>query len=327
MDLLKVSGISKQQQGDFVLKNVSFTQKKLQKIAIAGETGSGKSTLLKIIAGLVQPDAGEVLLENIRVEGPAEKLLPGQAGIAYLSQHFELRNNYKVEEILDYANKLSEEEADALYKVCMISHLLKRRTDQLSGGEKQRIALARLLISSPRLLLLDEPYSNLDMIHKNILKSVIRDIGERLQITCMLISHDPSDTLSWADEIVVLKDGQIIQKGSPEQIYRQPVNEYAGALFGKYNLISPSRFKAFLGSNGEETDEKNIFTRPEDFKIATPESYALKGKVNEVNFLGSCREIEVLLPREIITVKTENGPPVKGDVIYLSLSADKLWYL
>lgn len=327
MDLLKVSGISKQQQGDFVLKNVSFTQKKLQKIAIAGETGSGKSTLLKIIAGLVQPDAGEVLFENIRVEGPAEKLLPGRAGIAYLSQHFELRNNYRVEEILDYANKLSEEEADALYQVCKISHLLKRRTDQLSGGEKQRIALTKLLISSPRLLLLDEPYSNLDMIHKNILKSVIRDIGERLKITCMLISHDPSDTLSWADEIIVLKDGQILQKGSPEQVYRQPANEYIAALFGKYNLISPACSKAFLDLGGTEMNEKSIFIRPENFIITTEESGALKGEVKEVIFLGSACEIEVLLSEEIITVKTSDCTISKGDTVYLSLSPDKLLYL
>src|SRR6478752_3027013 len=98
--------------------------------------------------------------------------------------------------------------AKTVFEVCRISHLLKRKTDQLSGGEKQRIALARVLISYPKLLILDEPFSNLDLIHKNVLKSIIDDIGTQLQITCILASHDPLDTLSWADEMLVLRNGK-----------------------------------------------------------------------------------------------------------------------
>ncbi len=231
MSFLKVEGISKRQAESFIVKDISFTQRASQKMAIAGETGSGKTTLLKIIAGLVQPDAGTVFFENLPVDGPDYQLIPGHPSIGYLSQHYELKNNYRVEELLEYANKLSLADAQALYDVCRIDHLVKRRTDQLSGGEKQRIALARLLVGSPKLLLLDEPYSNLDPIHKNILKSVITDISERLSVTCLLTSHDPMDTLSWADEIIVLKDGIILQKDTPENIYRKPVNEYVAGLF------------------------------------------------------------------------------------------------
>ena len=110
------------------------------------------------------------------------------------------------------------EEAATLFEICQVDHLLKRRTDQLSGGEKQRIALCMLLVKCPKLLVLDEPFSNLDPIHKTVLKTVIEDIGKRLQITCMLTSHDPHDTLSWADEILVMKNGKIIQQGTPRGI-------------------------------------------------------------------------------------------------------------
>jgi len=195
MKLLQVIGLN---------GRISFTQEKGRKLAIAGETGSGKSTLLKMIAGLAAVGPGEVRFEGSRVLGPLERLVPGQPGIAYLSQHFELWNNYRVEEVLSYANDLSVEESVELYGICHIDHLLARRTDQLSGGERQRIALARLLVKPPRLLLLDEPFSNLDMIHKDILKSVIRDITQRLDITCLLVSHDPLDVLSWADEVLVV---------------------------------------------------------------------------------------------------------------------------
>ena len=327
MNFLSISSINKKAEKDFLLKDVTFTQQKFKKIAIAGETGSGKSTLLKIIAGLVQPDTGEVLFENERVLGPEEKLIPGHPHIAYLSQYFELRNNYRVEEILAMSNKMSDKEAQTIYEVCRISHLLKRRTDQLSGGEKQRIATARLLIASPKLLLLDEPYSNLDMVHKTILKSVIRDIGEKLSITCLMISHDPLDTLSWADEIIVMKDGQIIQQGTPKQIYTEPANEYIAGLFGKFNLISPIHLKAFTGLQGIEMNGKNIFVRPESFKIVTKENDRLLGKVNRVDFFGSYYEIEVLLVENIFTVKAIENNVVKGDTIYLTLDTDKVWYV
>src|SRR5690606_30074239 len=118
MVLLKVSEIRRQEGNDFVLHDVDLVQQHLQKIAIAGASGSGKSTLLKIIAGLIQADAGEVWFENEKVKGPYEKLIPGHPGIAYLSQHFELRNNYRVEELLGYANTLPPGEAGILYEVC-----------------------------------------------------------------------------------------------------------------------------------------------------------------------------------------------------------------
>ena len=208
MALLQLLNVSRKESGIAAVEKISFTQQRLQKIAIAGETGSGKTTLLKLIAGLIQPTSGEIKFEGKRVEGPLEKLLPGHPQIAYLSQHFELRNNYRVEEELEAKNLLTEIEADTIYKVCRIQHLLKRKTDQLSGGERQRIVLARLLTTSPELLLLDEPFSNLDAVHKNIIKDVINDISVQMNITCIMVSHDAPDILSWAERILVMKDGR-----------------------------------------------------------------------------------------------------------------------
>jgi iron(III) transport system ATP-binding protein len=327
MSLLQVAGICFQEEQNLVLQDISFTQRQFQRIAIAGETGSGKSTLLQIIAGLVQPDAGLVLFENKKVKGPAEVLVPGHPQIAYLSQQFELPQFLRVEQVLRYANKLSPEEAETLYGVCRIDHLLKRKTNQLSGGERQRIALARLLLSRPLLLLLDEPFSNLDMAHKQLLKSVIRDIGEELEITCMLISHDPQDTLSWAEEILVLKNGQLQQQGSPEQIYRQPANEYVAALFGPYNLLRPAGAQAFPELRGMPGNGRNMLIRPENFQLAAEGPGALPGQVRQVHFFGRYYELEVLLAGQVITVKTGRCPLQAGDIVYLSLAADGVWYV
>jgi ABC-type sugar transport system ATPase subunit len=291
MDFLQVVGLN---------GRISFTLERAQKLAIAGETGSGKSTLLKMIAGLAQPAVGEIWFEGRPVLGPLERLVPGQPGIAYLSQHFELWNNYRVEEILSYANDLSDEEAAALYAICSIDHLLARRTDQLSGGERQRIALARLLVRPPRLLLLDEPFSNLDMTHKDLLRTVIRDIGEKLNITCILVSHDPLDLMAWADEILVLKDGAVVQQGPPERIYRRPISEYVAGLFGKYNLIGKT------------------FVRPEDIKIVS--SGALSGVVERVVFQGSYYDVELQLKNSRLTLRTTRNDILVGDVIFIALA-------
>ncbi len=314
MGLLKVSGIIKSGEAGFVLQGIDFILQEFQKIAIAGETGSGKSTLLKIIAGLVQPDSGTVHFNNELVKGPDVQLVPGHPAIAYLSQHFDLQKFLRVEQVLEYANSISSKEAATIYSVCRIDHLLKRKTDQLSGGEKQRIAIARLLISKPRLLLLDEPYSNLDMVVKSILKSVINDIGKKLRITCMLVSHDPDDTLSWADEIIVLKEGRVVQQGVPKVLYQQPANEYVAGLFGTYNIITPALLKV-LGVTGYS---KNVIVRPEHFRIARKREH--RGwQVTEVRFHGNTHELTVKYRQYLIHVSTTRTDFKVGDWVSIAL--------
>lgn len=318
--MLTVSHISRT-EGDFTLTDISFTQKKYEKVAIAGETGSGKSTLLKIIAGLQQPDSGDVYLHKERVEGAYEKLVPGHPKIAYLSQNFELPKFLRVEQVLSYANMLSDEAASTLYHVCQIDHLQKRRTDELSGGEKQRIAMARLLITSPDLLLLDEPFSHLDMVHKNTLKAVIQDISSQLKITCMLVSHDPMDMLSWADKIIVMKDGSVVQKGTPAEVYAHPLNEYVAGLFGKYNkldqFIAKSVFK--LKAFGTQA-----LIRPEVFRFVKKDEKGVPGKIVRVLFFGSDYEVDVDCGGTVVKVKTAQGKLVPGKKVYVNVDKKRV---
>lgn len=316
MSLLNVSGIIKKQKEDYLLKNINFIQEVSQRIALAGATGSGKTTLLKIIAGLIQPDAGEVLFEGARVKGPLEKLLPGHSQITYLSQNFELRNNYRVEELLQMANKLSASDAMLVYEVCRIDHLLSRWSDELSGGERQRIAFAKALVTSPKLLLLDEPFSNLDAIHRNILKSVINDIEERLSINFILVSHDPVDLLSWANEIVVLHQGKIIQKAGPDEVYNYPVNEYVAALFGKFNLLSSELRQLFPSLKNDD----RRFIRPGSFQITNNKSTSIEGIVLSSNFMGNYFESEVSIGDSKLTITHVDKVNIE-DKIFLSVKS------
>jgi iron(III) transport system ATP-binding protein len=283
---------------------------------------------MKAIAGLAQPDSGEIVFQNTKVIGPADKLVPGHDKIIYLSQHFELPKFLRVEQVLSYANTLTLERAKTLYDVCRISHLLERKTDQLSGGERQRIAIARLLSTNPDLLLLDEPFAHLDMENKNTMKSILWDISRKLKITCILVSHDPLDTLSWADKIIVMRDGAIVQIGTPESIYAQPANEYVAGLFGKYNLINQRHTRAISKQLGINSRDQSLFFRPENVKVGNAKrNNSIKGVVESTNFFGSYMELEISLSGVTVTAKTNVLNFDIGDKVFLTIPKKSIWYI
>ena len=311
MNFLEVHHISKFEGERPILKDISLVLKPHQKLALMGETGSGKSSLMKIIAGYLKADAGSVLFEGNRVPGPDEVLIPGQIGIAYLSQHFELRNNYRVIELLEMASQLNDKEAGRIFKICQIEHLLQRMTNQLSGGERQRIALSRLLITKPRLLLLDEPFTNLDMFHKNIINQVIHQISDELGITCMLVSHDPVDVLSWADEL-------ILQQGSPKEVYYSPINEYAAGVLGNYNLLNENH-ASIANELGLGNPGIPLFIRPEQFIISDKKENTILAIVVKILFCGSYLLIHVNSNGTNLIIQTQNQSLSIGDAVYVSV--------
>jgi iron(III) transport system ATP-binding protein len=319
MALLEVRNISKKAADRIIVDDISFQQEVLEKIAITGESGAGKSTLLKIISANVQATFGAVFFNGEKVTGPEEKLLAGHKHIAYLSQHYELHNNYLVKDLICFQMNIEDAEVAKLFDICRISHLLERRTNQLSGGEKQRIALCMLLVKHPKLLILDEPFSNLDPIHKNILKAVLEDISLRMKITCLLASHDPYDTLSWADKILVIKDGRIIQQGIPKEIYYEPLNEYVSGMFGKYNLLTLEQASLF----GIKANEKQMIVRPEEFSIGATADNGVKGVIREISFWGSFYEAEILIKDFLLVVRSTRKEWKNGQEVFISIDEAK----
>lgn len=287
---LQVLAVAKQVAPEFRLNPISFQLKNGQKLGIVGATGSGKSTLLKIIAGLQDADSGQVSFNEVKVKGPAYRLIPGEPGIAYLSQHYELRNHYRMEELLSYANVLPQGTAEKLFVICKIEHLLQRKTDQLSGGEKQRIALARLLLTNPKLLILDEPFSNLDLIHKHILKSVIADLQTQVGLNCIIASHDPDDVLSWADTLAVFSEGELAQLDTTEQVYKQPKNEYVAGLLGKFFKLSGLAAKNF---GIDIAQNRTVALRPEQVKLQKTAKEGIAVKVLSTAFYGHFYEVKL----------------------------------
>lgn len=314
MVLLEVRGLTKTQSGVGVVQDVSFTQQLFQKMAIAGEAGSGKSTLLKMIGGHLQADGGEAFLLKEKIKGPDEVLIPGHKKIGYLSQHFELRNNYKVYEVIDMASKVGAETVAELCNICRVGHLLQRWTDELSGGEKQRIALARLLVAEPTLLLLDEPFSNLDAGNKKIMQDVLHDLSTSAKTTCLMVSHDSADILSWADEVIIMRNGKIVQQDTAHTVYFKPKDLYCATLFGEVNYITEQ--SVFFEKALQRT---NFFIRPQHLVAGPATEDGVTARVSRKLFRGNGYQLEVTVAEEVFTLQLPTDDFPVGSEVSLSL--------
>ncbi len=225
------------------INSLSFGIPEGKVTAIIGESGSGKSTLLKLIYGLLEPDNGEIRYRGWRVPGPREKLIPGHEAMRMVSQGFDDLNTYA--NVWDnVASQLSNtdldvkfSETEASLRRLRIAHLAKQRIADLSGGEKQRVALARALVNNPEVLLMDEPFNQVDASFRDTLQRDIRSIVEETGLTVVLVSHDPAEVLAMADELIVLKGGRLAASGRPAQLYLQPPNAYTARLLAKSNIV------------------------------------------------------------------------------------------
>jgi iron(III) transport system ATP-binding protein len=315
MAWLEMKGLRRIENGMEVVSDFGFTMQQGENLAIMGETGSGKSSILKIIAGFLQPYEGEVFFRNQKVEGPHERLIPGHPGIAYLSQFSDLRPNFFIHEVLEYANEISPAEADNIYALCKITHLLKRKTTQLSGGEKQRVALARLLTTKPSLLLLDEPFSHLDLPHKQTIKQVISRASAELGFTTLLVSHDPGDVLPWAERIIVLKNGKMIEEGTPHNLYYHPFSEYTASLLGPANLLDASMAATLTISNAKDWLAGRFLLRPELVQIDKGENKGIPAEITYVAFSGSRDIIQIRVENQLLWADSTSGSCKQGDKV------------
>lgn len=289
--ILTAHQIGKSYSDQIVLHPLDLLIREGEKLGIIGETGSGKTTLLRSLAGLVQLDQGEILFQSERVLGPTEKLIPGHPAIAYLSQSIDLRNQYRVRDLLELYSIQALEEDVALAKLCRIDHLMDRMTDQLSGGERQRIGLAIALAKKPRLLLLDEPFSNLDIGHRNTLRSILDDLHDALNLTLLIVSHNPSEILGWADRIIVMRSGYCVQTGTPVEIYSEPTDAYVAQLLGPFNQISETGGGSFR------------ILRPEQFHLKQDKAASLTGKIIKKEFYGHSTLYQVETPQGVLVAR------------------------
>lgn len=249
--MLSVNNISFSYLDNKTLNDISFSLEKGKILSIIGESGCGKSTLLKLIYGLYDLDEGSVFWNEKEILGPKFNLIPGMEYMKYLAQDFDLMPFITVAENVGkylsniYKDKKNQRIAELL-EIVEMTEYANVKAKFLSGGQMQRVALARVLALEPEVLLLDEPFSHIDNFRKNSLRRKLFGYLKEKQITTILATHDSTDVLSFADEVVIMKDGQIIELGKPNDIYNKPKNFYIASLFGDVNEIQIDRKKKLL---------------------------------------------------------------------------------
>lgn len=280
-----------------VIENISFEIAKGQNIAVIGESGCGKSTLLKLIYGLYDLDKGEILYNEELILGPKYKLIPGEDHIKYLAQDFDLMPYITVEEnVGKFLSNIYKEKKKArvheLLEMVEMTEFAKVKAKYLSGGQQQRVALARVLALEPEILLLDEPFSQIDSFRKNSLRRNLFKYFKEKQITCIFATHDSTDALSFSDETIVLQNGQLIAKGSSRELYDNPPSFYVASLFGEVNQLKQSHFMDIDG-----TDE-TFLVYPHKLKVV--EDGKMKAIVKQCYYKGSHYLVKAAFERKAL---------------------------
>lgn len=329
---LKVEHISKKFDRDIILNDISIEVDKGDILSLSGESGCGKSTLLRIIAGLESADKGDVFFENQNIT----KLNPESRKFGFVFQNLSLFPHLSVKDNIFYALSKSErlqKRLDELLSMTGLNGLDKRYPHELSGGQQQRVALARALSIKPQMLILDEPFSSLDELLKARIREDIFDLLRSLDITTILVSHQATDAFLIADQLVIMKEGVILQKGTPSDIYQNPSSPYVSDFFGASVIIDGTKenehvatpFGKFL-INESPDDSFKLFVRPENIVLSSNTEYNLMGIVSKKEFKG---------PHDVLNIKSESGDSQfsletercaheVGDYIYMRVPVDKI---
>ncbi|MFC3931577.1 ABC transporter ATP-binding protein [Streptococcus dentapri] len=321
-----------------VLKNINFELEEGKFYTLLGASGSGKSTILNIIAGLLDVSDGDVYLDGKRINDiPINKrdvhtvfqnyaLFPHMSVFENVAFPLQLKKMGKVE--------IAKRVAETL-KIVRLEGYEKRSIQKLSGGQRQRVAIARAIINRPRVVLLDEPLSALDLKLRTEMQYELRDLQQSLGITFVFVTHDQEEALAMSDWIFVMNDGEIVQSGTPVDIYDEPINHFVATFIGESNIIDGIMIEdylvAFNGKRFEAVDggmrpnePVQVVIRPEDLQITLPDEGKLQVKVDTQLFRGVHYEIIAYdeLGNEWLIHSTRKA--IEGEIIGLDFTPEDI---
>ena len=281
-------------KGDPLIKDLNFSVNKGEFVSFIGESGSGKTTFLKCLAGLEKINSGKITLNNRVLDDKTTFVRPNHRKIGFIFQDYPLFQHLSVLENLKINLDVQYEKNIKYYvELTGLDNLLNRYPHELSGGEQQRVCITRALIREPDLLLMDEPFSNLDISIKSKIQNEVYKILKATNTTSILVTHDIKDTFDISDRILVFKAGIVQQYDKPEEMYCNPVNCYCAKILGDLNRI--------------HIDGKELYIRPEKIKIVDKSQYKLK--VEKTSFIGKEYKIKGTLNKDEIYFY--NSSPIK----------------
>ena len=320
---LQLKNLYKKYQNNTVVNNFNINVEKGELISILGPSGCGKTTTLRMIAGFIVPTSGEIFLSEERITDYPPEIRP----VSTVFQNYALFPHLTVYENIEYGlryplkvgkkldKKEKKERTQKMINLVNLKGLENRRIDQLSGGQQQRVALARSLVLEPKVLLLDEPLSNIDTKLRETVRNEIRKIQKKLGITMIFVTHDQEEAMSISDRIIVMNEGNIEQIGTPREIYTFPETVFVAEFIGKVNII--------------EINKKSFIIRPENVNISYNEKDNEKinneigkdvisgeGKIIAKEYQGSLTSYEIEVTNELFRKEKLNVVMISGKKEY-----------
>jgi len=298
--IVQLKGVSKYYDDTPALTDVDLYIRKNEFVTLLGPSGCGKTTMLRLIGGFEKPDTGTITFNGQDIGNvPSHK-----RKVNTVFQRYALFSHLNVFENIAFGLRIKKmkesvirEKVSRMLELVNLQGYEKRDVNSLSGGQQQRVAIARALVNEPDVLLLDEPLAALDLKLRKEMQHELKNMQRQLGITFLFVTHDQEEALSMSDTVVVMKDGEIQQIGTPEMIYNEPVNAFVADFIGESNIVDGIMRQDYLvefagnlfecADSGFARDELvDVVIRPEDLALMPPDRAKLKGVVRSVNFLG-----------------------------------------
>ncbi len=339
-----VAGLSKRFAGGRGLGPLDLSLERGELVAVLGPSGCGKSTLLRLVAGLIEPEAGSIVLGGTDITN----LSPERRRIGFVFQNYALFPHLDVTKNVGYGLRMrnvSKEQAqpriDRALDLVGLRSAARRRIDELSGGEQQRIALARAIVTEPDLLLFDEPLSNLDTGLRRSVRAQLRSIQKQLQVPAIFVTHDQEEALAIADRIAVLDAGHLRQVGEPTTVFEEPTSVFVARFLGNANTI-PAEILSSNGTRGTARilgvtldvataeglragDAATAVIRPDDLHMGTIGPGAIQARVANHAFLGETVEVECMAGDVRLTLRAprrdRSASVHAGDTVWLTFES------
>ncbi len=349
-ELIKIFGSGK----DTVtaVNRVSLKVKEGELVTLLGPSGCGKTTILRMISGFELPTSGKIFIDQEDITTTP----PNKRPTAMVFQNYALFPHMTVAQNIIYGLKirgmphhLATEKAEQVMKLVSLEKLGNRSPSQLSGGQQQRVSLARSLIMEPKVLLMDEPLSNLDAKLRITMRMEIRKLQQRVGITSIYVTHDQAEAMSLSDRVVILKDGKIQQIGTPQEIYAYPNNRFVADFIGKANFLETfierviSEKEVVINLSGQKIlipqvkhsfnkdDRAILVLRPESIGLEKKKPDSISGTIQEMVYLGNQLTYLVDIGRRLITVEISNPQECelfqKGEEVSIKLPQRSLHLL
>jgi iron(III) transport system ATP-binding protein len=352
--LIEVEGLTKRFEKDPAVDHLDLEVEEGKIFSLLGPSGCGKTTTLRCIAGLESPDDGDISINETIVTSISKGIFvpPDKRNLGMVFQsyavwpHLSVYDNVALPLKLRKFNREDERKKTlAALEMVKLTGLEKRRPSQLSGGQQQRVALARAIVYEPRVLLLDEPLSNLDSKLRQSMRFELKELHERLKLTTMYVTHDQEEALILSDTVCVMDKGKIVQNGSPAEIYQKPVNEFVANFVGTSNLLQTTvkncrlldgglKYIRVATANGTELDcgpitqtipdgtRVSLSIRTEQVKLFEKKPAEtlnmFRGKIVESVFLGNRFDLQVQIGQDIIRASSSpNTRSSRGDEAYV----------